>query len=648
MKTKLVLWGANAQEERVLIALELLAKENKVKIMTFTESVATEEFSQKMMQEWRNGAPMEMPEAHTSEIRELAVSDSLLPEELKVERGDLIQRAQTEWHFVVLSSKLNEAYQAELDEIKEKIDRLDNFDKNVWEGLKVFWNKVQTQVRDRNLFREHANSLRDNTNALFSRLKELRVKLDEDFQKKSKENVERFSGLLEGIEKKIGEGLSLQPIFDELKDLQRKFREADFTRDHRSKVWQRLDKAFKVVKERRFGATGDDRSPMERLKRRYEGLLSAIEKMERSIQRDQDDLQFQNRKIASTDGQLEAQIRQAKIKMIEERIRSKDEKLGEMKATKAELEKRMESQAQKEAKRQERQRLEDAKKIASEKIAAEIKQKAEGRVGDEKIEKALDALGVEENPKTATEEEAPADKKDSMIEAVSTTVGESVEDMVDTVKAVAEVVSDKVEDAVENLKDKVFGKTDDPAEETETPVAAAPAEESLTSKISDSVGDMVDKAKAAVEVVSDKVEDAVENLKDTVLGSDDEKAAETETPAAEAPAEESMISKISDSVGDMVDKAKAAAEVVSDKIEDAAEDLKDKILGDDDKTEGGEATEEASISDKVSDSVEGMVDKAKAVADEVSDKIGDAMEDLKDKLLGGADEDTEESKKEED
>ncbi len=498
MKTKLVLWGANAQDERVLIALELLAEENKVKIMTFPESVATEEFSQKMMQEWRNGTPMEMPEDRTEEIRELTVTEGLLPDELKVERGDLIQRAQTEWHFVVLSSKLNQAYQTELDEIKEKIDKLESFDKNTWDSLKGFWNKVQGQVRDRNLFREHANSLRDNTNALFAQLKELRAKLDEDFQKKSKANVERFSDLLEGVEKKIGEGLSLQPIFDELKDLQRKFREADFTRDHRSKVWQRLDKAFKVVKERRFGAAGDDRSPLERLKRRYDGLLAAIEKMERSIQRDRDDLDFQNRKIATTDGQLEAQIRQAKIKMIEERIRSKEEKLGEMQSTKSELEKRMESQAQKDAKREERQRLEDAKKAAQEKIKADIKRKAEERVGDEKIEKAADALSATaEDEAEAPVEEAPAaeeepKKGESMLQAVAATIGESLEDMTDTVKAVAEVVSDKIEDKVEDVKEKM-------------------------------------------EEVKEKIEDAVEDLKEKIMGDDDD---DDDKPEEEKPEEE--------------------------------------------------------------------------------------------------------------
>ncbi len=522
MKTKLVLWGTNAQEERVLIALELLSEENKVKIYTFPESIATEEFSQKMMDEWRNDQPLELPEGYQTMERELTVTEGLLPDDLKVERGDVVQRAQTEWHFVVLSAKLNNAYQSELNELKEKIDQLSSFDDEVWESLKSFWNKVQTQVRERNLFRDHANSLRDNTNALFARLKELRAKLDAEFQQKSRANMERFGETLGDIENKVAEGLRLQPLFDELKDLQRKFRDADFTREHRSKVWERLDKAFKLVKEKRFGsASGEDKSPMERLKRRYDGLLAAIQKMERSIRRDRDDLEFQNRKIASSDGQLEAQIRQAKIKMIEERIRSKEEKLGEMNKTKSELERRMESQKEKDAKREEREKLEEAKREAQEKIAIKIKEEAQAREDEsDKLEKAAEAITGEPEDAEKKEEE------DSLLGAVGTTIGESLEDVVDTVKAVAEVVTDKIEEAVEDLKEKV---EDDEKRKS-----------------------MIEKVKAAAENVGDKIEDAVEDFT--------EKVKET--------AEKNKV----------VEKIRTTADAVGDQIEDAVE----KITGEDD------------------------------------------------------------------
>ena len=435
MKTKLVLWGNNAQDERILIAMQLRPLENKVDIWTFPESIATEEFGKQLMNEWRNGAEIEFPEGFAHIERELTISDSLLPEDIKVERTDIVNRAQTEWHFIVLSAKLNESYQSELNELKEKVDALKSFDPPTWDALKSFWSKVQDQVRERNLFREHANSLRDRTNEVFARLKELRSSLDEEFQTHSKEHFDKFMEILEGIEKRVVEGMNLTVIFDELKNIQRKFRETKFTRDHRSKVWNRLDAAFKTVKEKRFGSNAhNENSPLERLQRRYDGLLNAITKMERSIKRDKDEHSFQDRKIEHSDGQLESQIRLAKIKMIEERIRSKEEKLGEMLTTKAELEQRIEVQKSKDLKRKE---IEDAKKAAKEKIAAEMEAAKEALdVDKEKLEKAAQSI---------------KEKSKSIISAVSTTMGESLEDVVDTVKAVAEVVSEKIGESVDEI-----------------------------------------------------------------------------------------------------------------------------------------------------------------------------------------------------
>lgn len=542
MKTKLVLWGTNDQDERVLIALELRAQDNKVNIYTFPEEVATEEFCEKLMNIWRDGKEVPFPENHTKSETELRISENILPENLKVERGDLIHRAQTEWHFVVLSSKLHQAYENELGELRDRLNQRNKFDQQLWEELKTFWNKVQSQVREKNLFREHANTLRDNTNKLFARLKELRSKLDEEFHKLSKDNHDDFMSALERIEQKITDGLRLQAIFDDLKGLQRKFRDSKLTREHRAKVWERLDGAFKTVKKKRFGSSGDARSPLERLKRRYDGLISAIEKMERSIKRDQDDLDFQNRKIASTDGQLEAQIRQAKILMIKERIRSKEEKLGEMLQTKIELERRIETQKNKEARRLEKEKLEKAKREAQEKIAKEIQAAAASRESEaEKLEKAAEAIvqpkrdPETEEPsakeKTAEKEEEQQEeaKEDNLLQSVSTSVKESIEDMVDTVKAVKEVASDRIEEKVEELKDKLADE--------KSPL-----------------GGMVEKVKSAAETVGDQVEEKVEELKEQF-------------------AEEKEV------LTNVAKKVKSVAETVSDQVEEKVEELKSKFAG---------------------------------------------------------------------
>ena len=501
MKRKIVLWGTNENEEKILVALHLLDKEGKVNLYTFNENLATEEFYNQMLNQWRDGVEIEFPEGYQLIERPLSISEGILPENIKVDRTDVITRAQTEWHFVVLSAKLYEMYKSELEDFSEKVQSLKEYDNKVWNEMKAFWSKVQEQVIEKNLFRDHAQVLKNKTNRIFDQLKELKKKVEEEYETNSAKYTEEFMNELKEIETKIEKGLGLKPIFEELKNLQNKLRGVKFTKKDRNTVWERLDAAFKVVKEKRFGDKGQGgNSSLSRHQRRYDGLINAITKMEKSIKRDKDDQKYQDRKIATTDGQLEMQIRQAKVKMIEERIRSKEAKLEDMYKTKKELEARIEKEKQKEAKRA---KMEEAKAAAEAKIAEEIKkssdvddeeakklEEAAAKIKEAKEKKAATqettedvASSISENgseasteeTQTTSEEASEADesaeaeeskedskeeeKGDNLLGAIATTmgealgeVGEALEDVVDTVKAVAEVVEEKIEDAVEQFK----------------------------------------------------------------------------------------------------------------------------------------------------------------------------------------------------
>ena len=361
MKTKLVLWGTNVQNDRVLIAMQLRADDNKVNIWTFPEAIASPEFAQAMLNDWRNDAnEVTFPDGATLVERELTVAESLLPADLKVERPDIVSRAQSEWHFIVLSTKLHENYKTELADLKDKVGQMTEYSGEVWDSLKGFWNKVQEQVRDRNLFREHADVLRDSTNVLFDDLKNLRSSLTNEFEDNSKTVYARFNTLLDDIEKKVEIGIQRFPdIFDDLKKTQADFRGQKLTRDHSNEIWNRIDSMFKVVKEKKFGNNAiNDTSATERLARRYEGLIGAIDKMQDSIYRDQEELDFQTARVNNSVGQLEAQIRQAKINMIVDRVKSKEEKLNEMLATKMDVESKLNNLKEKEAKKADNPRVE--------------------------------------------------------------------------------------------------------------------------------------------------------------------------------------------------------------------------------------------------------------------------------------------------
>jgi hypothetical protein len=580
MKNKLVVWGTNAENEKVLIALELQPETNKVLLYTFPESVASDEFVNKMMNEWRTGGELAFPEGYARSERELSVVESLLPDDLKVERGDLLHRAQTEWQFAVLSSKLHQAYQQELAEFKDKVQGLQSYDHTLWESLRAFWDKVQGQSRDRNLFREHADHLRDNINALFDDLKKMRSRVQDEFMSTSSKVYDEFSKALDDIEGRIAAGGNkLNSVFEDLKQMQRRYRDARMSNEHRNSLWERLDGAFKAAKERKFGPSANEGSVVERHSRRLEGLNEAIRRMEDSIRRDEEELNFQRRKIDASEGQLEAQIRTAKIKMIEERVGSKREKLQEMNQTRTEVERQAQIAKGKEAKRAEkeadRQRIEAAKEAAKSEIAAGMKGKtappprpaaatpetpalaAEPAVNygeapreePETTEPILPAEPAETpvaaptepaqaelaelgEPEEITKAEEPAEEAPESGESVLGTIGgllgESLEDAVTTVRAVASVMADRAEDFLENARDKGEILAENAREKGKAMLETA---KEKGQAIAETVRE---KGEAMLETAMEKGEALVDNVReksDAVL----ENAAEEGDALAEAP-----------------------------------------------------------------------------------------------------------------
>lgn len=496
MKKKIVLWGTDETDKKILLALELLAEENKVKLFSFPEEIATEEFYNQMMNEWREDLEVSFPKDHKTVDRPLSMTEDLLPEDIRVERTDLITRAKAEWHFVVLSGKLYDLYKSELEDLRERINGLSEYDSGIFEEMKVFWAKVSEQARDKNLFRGHADKLKELTNELFAKMKELRSKANEEFAKISKENRQRFDEQIEKINDKIDKGLGLKPIFDELKSMQAEFNKEKFTKSDRNSLWNKIDEAFKKVKLKRYGDKGVDPNNSSRLERRYKGLIAAIEKMEKSIARDMKDIEFQNKRADTTQGQLEMQIRQAKAKMVQERIDSKNLKLKDMLSTRSNLEKKLHAEQQKMAAEQQKQKVKEKAEELKEKVAEEISHKAELMKEEaDKLDEAAKAINEGPENDQVGKESEQAEEKENVLENIKTEIGEMIEDVVDTVKAVSEVVEENLEEKGEQIKKKLKDKAD---------------ELNLEEKL--------DTLKEKAEDIKEKVEDTIEEVMDTLSG----------------------------------------------------------------------------------------------------------------------------------
>jgi hypothetical protein len=571
MRNRIAVWGRDAQEKRVLITIELQVSDNVVRIQTYPEKVVSDDVFKSFMDKWRKNQEVELPEPDRVIARELSVTEGILPDDLKAEQTDMILRAQTEWHYHVLSNKLAESYISELAEIEDRIERAGEYSSDLWNQAKNFWQKVQGQLQDKTLLREQGNEIRKRVDVSFEKLKEMREVLNEKYKEQSEKNIAKFGDLLEDAEKRITEGTHLNKVFNDLRDIQKKFHNVKFTKTDRDAVYSRIDAAFKAVKEKRGQGGGDRKAG--RTQSRLDGLLKAMDRMKSGIGRDENDLKFERRRIEKTDGQLEKQIREAKVVMIQSRITSKQAKLDDMIKTRAMLESKIEQEKAKAEKNAKKAAERAAAEAAKAKIAADMATRVVSPEEEAKLKAAAEAILAGKKKKggrTKREDRTPENVK-NFVAFSEVVVGEdpvpapkpAAKEAPPTTEvaaaaAAAGVGAPLVNERAAAVAEVISGESANltaatVAEElTEDTAAVAPAAPTLAEKAGDAIA-------AAITTVGNAANDA------TAEGGFLDDIGDMLSAAGES---------ISEVFEDASDNAKAVAQVASNKLGEAAREAK--------------------------------------------------------------------------
>jgi len=333
MHNRLALWGSTTNPERnVLVAIALGLEERKVDIWLFDKNNLPTGFASEHIKKWVEGEEISFPDYLEHRIQDLD-DQSLLPEDIRVEKPETIRKAQNEWAYEILAQKTYESFKSEITEIAHKINEAIEYKPEYWDTTKGIWDRIVRLRNDNMLRKQYAEDMKEAINKLFDKLKVLKDSNSKVLESQSAELLKEYKSCLANIDNKITEAKDVQSVFNELKQLQEKIKNARIIISHRKELWAAIDKSFNAIK----GKRNENRNNF--LTGRIDGLKKVTIHMEKGLMRDKENLNFQfTRNNDPKSSQLEMQLRKAKIQVLKDTIKSKEEKLSSIYKTIAELE----------------------------------------------------------------------------------------------------------------------------------------------------------------------------------------------------------------------------------------------------------------------------------------------------------------------
>ena len=354
-KNRFAIKALNQKVEPILVALELNVHSMNIEVRYFPTSTIKEDEIEDFIKKFGTGEELSFPESTTLENRSFT-EESLLPNNIKIEgKSGAIRQLQNEWSYLLLNAKLFEQFNAQLEDIKIKAAELKGFSSELFDEAKEFWEKVLEYKKEREISQEKLAYFKEEINGVFDHLKKLKESLLKEKDAASEKIRMEFSEVLTSIDARLEEqGVRFNTIMEELKALHTRLRGEDIKRDIKNILFDDIQARYDRVKVKREEVLGGANNS------RIDGLTQALERTQKSLNMDVRDLDFNTKKLDSVDSKLELQLREAKIKVLKDRIASKEEKVADIQKN---LNKLTKKSAPKEKETTEETKKQDKKKV---------------------------------------------------------------------------------------------------------------------------------------------------------------------------------------------------------------------------------------------------------------------------------------------
>lgn len=333
MQSRFTATGVTTDDRQVILAYELNEEAFQVNLYIVPRKSLNAEQTEALEKGWVEGGAFEFPEDAIAVVPNLN-ADTILPDDIRSEDTGKIRGKQNEWAYQLLTAKLWESYLHELDELKKKAADLTQYDRQLFDDAKSFWERVLEHRKERDISQDRLDKIKDDVNSVFEKLKTFKKTESAEFEAASAKVRDEAIAKLEELRKRADDKANFKALLEELKTQQQEARKNRYTKADDAQLRKAFDSAYQYINEQRNHFFSDKTAS------RIKGLTEVIQKMEQSLNRDKKDLEYLDKKANSSNiKSLELQLLKVKGNLLKEAIASKEEKLKDIYATMEKLQK---------------------------------------------------------------------------------------------------------------------------------------------------------------------------------------------------------------------------------------------------------------------------------------------------------------------